>query len=606
MRKPWSITTTLRNPNRLKDFLMVLHELNGLEWSKENQIKYQILLIKNRIYGYGSPQFYSDLPSELVDLINDLSKDISFEKAKDIFHLKQYKDPDMRGRQSINPLKKFGFVSIINGILNITELGKLFLYEESDPSEVFLKSFLKWQIPSPGSRDYSFNQGYDVKPFLATLHLINRVNEKETDKGGKPKGLSRKEFSLFVPTLVNHADIEEYAEKISSLRSLMNRLSKDEQKENFENYKRKFIGEFLNTSDESNISRVVNNLDDYSDNAIRYFRLTGYIHIRGNGYYVDLEPRRSVEIESLLGADNAAAFRFEDTEEYIGFMSDISLPKLPWETREKHLKIVSVLSDEIVKLENDLNQPNIAIKQLSKMSDANLKEYIAYLRKYRRELQGQKIYQESQKVEVIKSYINSFSNIYEMDNRALLLEKFSALSLNALNDAIKILPNYPVGDDNEPTNTAPGNMPDIECFYESFNSICEVTMLRNRDQWFNEGQPVMRHLRDFEDKYPDKKAYCLFIAPVIHRDTRNTFWTAAKYEYEGRKQKIIPLSFADFIEILNVLLGLKLKNSSMAHTSLVELFEDILDFVKTGNDSGAWINNIPTKIQNWKTRLLAG
>lgn len=34
-----------------------------------------------------------------------------------------------------------------------------------------------------------------------------------------------------------------------------------------------------------------------------------------------------------------------------------------------------------------------------------------------------------------------------------------------------------MGDDNEPTFTAPANKPDIECFYQSFNSICEVTML---------------------------------------------------------------------------------------------------------------------------------
>jgi len=42
----------------------------------------------------------------------------------------------------------------------------------------------------------------------------------------------------------------------------------------------------------------------------------------------------------------------------------------------------------------------------------------------------------------------------------------------------------------------------------------------------------MRHLRDFEDTNADKKAYCLFVAPKIHRDTLNTFWMAIKYEYE--------------------------------------------------------------------------
>ena len=49
---------------------------------------------------------------------------------------------------------------------------------------------------------------------------------------------------------------------------------------------------------------------DYGDNAIRYFRITGYIQIRGGGFWIDLEPRRLVEINSLLSGDNARAKSF--------------------------------------------------------------------------------------------------------------------------------------------------------------------------------------------------------------------------------------------------------------------------------------------------------
>ena len=60
MEKPWSITTTLRNPERIRNFLIVLKELEGQEWNKENQVKYQILLIKDRFYGLTN-QFYNGL-----------------------------------------------------------------------------------------------------------------------------------------------------------------------------------------------------------------------------------------------------------------------------------------------------------------------------------------------------------------------------------------------------------------------------------------------------------------------------------------------------------------------------------------------------------------
>lgn len=87
----------------------------------------------------------------------------------------------------------------------------------------------------------------------------------------------------------------------------------------------------------------------------------------------------------------------------------------------------------------------------------------------------------------------------------------------AIDDAKEISPNYSVGDDNLPLFTAAGNNPDIECRYSSFGMICEVTLLRGRDQWFNEGQPIMRHLREFENRDQNKSLdnYCLFLAQIF-------------------------------------------------------------------------------------------
>ncbi|PIU25106.1 MAG: hypothetical protein COZ07_02710 [Candidatus Infernicultor aquiphilus] len=122
MKKPWSITTTVRNPERLRNFLIVSKQLENYKWNSENQRKYQILLIKDRVYGYGKSQFYNGLSQEQIDLIDDQKKEISFEQAEEIFNAKNYKDPAMRGRQSINPLKKFGFVVIKDKKIFITSV----------------------------------------------------------------------------------------------------------------------------------------------------------------------------------------------------------------------------------------------------------------------------------------------------------------------------------------------------------------------------------------------------------------------------------------------------------------------------------------------------
>ena len=600
MKKPWSITTTVRNPERLRNFLIVLKQLENCKWNLENQRKYQILLIKDRVYGYGKSQFYNSLSQKQIDLIEDQTKEISFKQAEDIFNVKNYEDPAMRGRQSINPLKKFGFVVIKGKKIFITSLGKLFLRDDFDLGEIFFRSFLKWQIPNLDSNDYKLEDGYDIKPFIGVLHLIQKVNEKSEKLEEKVKGISKEEFSLFCPTLVNYKDIASYAEKIITLRRNLKGKTKQEQRVILDRYKKIFAQEFLGTSNIIEIQKLLKNLKDYGDNAIRYFRLTRYLYIRGGGFYIDLEPRRSIEIRNLIRFDKAQSKTFSSKEDYLEYISDISEPKLPWETKEKLTEITVKLLEDIKLFEKEIMATPKAFLDYKKFDEDGLKRFIYDLRRYRRELQDKQNYQKSQEIGQIKKYIEDLKNIFNFDDKPIFLEKLLSLGLNALNDALKIKPSYPVGDDNEPTFTAPANTPDIECFYENYNAICEVTMLTGRNQWYNEGQPVMRHLRDFENKYQDKKAYCLFVAPKLHRDTINTFWTAIKYEYEGEKQRIIPLSINDFVELLKIIVEIKQNGKFLKHNELFSLYDDILEASKNLSDSNEWIRNISNTIISWK------
>jgi hypothetical protein len=104
------------------------------------------------LYGYGSPQLYSGLPKNIVDLINDIDTDIDDidtdiddETVKQIVSIKKYKDFAMRGRQPINPLTKFSFVFIDKGVVKITELGNKLIRSSQDFGDVFLLNG-KYQI----------------------------------------------------------------------------------------------------------------------------------------------------------------------------------------------------------------------------------------------------------------------------------------------------------------------------------------------------------------------------------------------------------------------------------------------------------------------------
>lgn len=602
MLKAWSITTTVRNPERLRDFLVALKPLENKTWDNANQENYQKLLIKNRLYGFGNTQFYNGLTTTIVNLINDTDSEIDDDTIDEIVRLKNYTDFAMRGRQSINPLTKFGFVIIDGGLVRITELGKKLIASEKDTGDVFLKSFIKWQIPNPANNDFADNGDYDVVPFVATLKLISEVNRIEAERGNNPVGISKREFSFFAPSLVKYAEIKSYAKKIVELRDLQSGKTKQERKEIRDNYRKQFAINFLGTNKQTEINKLLKNLQDYGDNAIRYFRLTKFIRIRGNGFYIDLEPNRHTEIEALFESEFYKPKHFADKDEYVAYMANDNLPVLPWQTKDKLSEIANDVYGDVIELQNKLGLTTDSKKDIAPMSENDLTAYISDLRGIRKDLQEKDNHVKSQPVSSISQYIEQLENIFNLENRALMLEYLSTMGLHALNDAKEIKPNYPVGDDNEPTSTAPGGMADIECFYDSFNMICEVTMLNGRDQWFNEGQPVMRHLRDFENSH--NNAYCIFIAPNIHTDSAETFHIANTVGYKGSKQKIAPLTIKQFVELLKTLKQMREANKHFTHNNLKSLVNDIAESANSINNSDDWVANTENIVNSWSASLV--
>lgn len=607
MKKPWSISTTVRNPERLRDFLKVLKILEGQPFNSDNQIKYQILLIQHKLYK----------PTELTrgqeEYYKDIEREMPYTVAEQIFNTQHYRDPAMRGRNSVAPMNKMGLCVAKNSAdgVRITPLGEYFLSESYDLGKLFFIHFLKWQLPNPSSDEFSGRDGFAIKPFIETLHLIKEVNKQWKARGNDPVGITKDEFALFAPTLIHYQNIVAQAEKLIEYRTELRTQVSEANKRTFKKrFQKRFAQQFLQTRATNAVNSLLNNLWDYGDNAIRYFRLTRYIYIRGGGFNIDLEPRRMIEIESILSSDNASPSTFATADDYINYLADLNQPVLPWETDIELKNIVSVLTEDINHFVEDLIAKSITIpvfgfRNSTSLDKEALKLYTEELRTYRRKLQELETHLESQNVEKIKEYIEALRNIHQSVNKkSIELERLTVLAINALNDAIEIKPNYPVGDDNEPTFTAPAGKPDIECFYENFNSVCEVTMLTDRAQWYNEGQPVMRHVRDFEESYPEKGVYCLFVAPRLHQDTIETFWVAIKHGYRGAHQKIVPLSITQLIKLLEVLVSLKESGRRLNHAELSRLYEEIIAFTNNVTDSFEWIEQIPATINSWGERML--
>ncbi|HOJ25321.1 MAG TPA: AlwI family type II restriction endonuclease [Bacteroidales bacterium] len=596
MTKPWSISTTIRNPERLRDFLMVLKTLEGQEFDKKNQIVYQILLIKEKIY---KP---TNIPDKYLDYYNNPESKLSFEIANEIFDLQKYKDPPMRGRQSVNPLNKLGFSIARQGYgkIKITELGNIFLQENYDLSYIFFKSLLKLQFPNPWSADFSEKDGFNIMPFIAIIKLLKKINERSENNG-----LTRHEFCIFIPTLKNYDQIDEYVDNILNYRKSKNK------KIFIENFVKKFY-QIDNIED-----KKINNLYDYGDNIMRYFRLTKYFKLSisnplGTNWTIDIEKSRIEEINQLLLMYDGSAIKFSNTEDYLNYIADISLPKLPWENIENLNKIFISLKNETQDLINNNNiQILLEEEQLLNIDTKNinvklLEDAISQIRNL-----NLKIKEKIRKNDLLNniSYIKKLIQILqdEKNLRKYSPEQFEKLiteSFKIINDEILIKPNYPVDDDGEPINHSPKDKADIECYYKNFRAICEVTLNTSKLQWVLEGQPIMRHLRDFENKNKNYIVFCIFIAPKVNVDTYSQFWLSVKYEYDGKPQKIVPMTTYQFSFLLKALIELLKYNKRFTHIELYNIYNSIINKTNEINGFSKWAEQIEIILNDWFENII--
>ena len=621
MPKCWSLSTTIRNPERNIPFLRVLAEFEGKVFTEEVQAAFFKRLIQTKNY---KP---TGLPSDIVAKYEE-PEEFTDEELEQILNLIHYENSQydnqeqiyaFRGRTAVGNLNKMGMAIAREaiGTVTITPLGREILSGSPNYNNIFLRYCLKWQLPNPAESGY---QGFNITPFIATLHVINKVNELWSNEGNKPVGLSKEEFALFIPVLTHYRDIEKTAENIINFRKTIRTLDANDARIYVDNcFRETVIRVFeLDKNDEFNITKKINNLYDYGDSAIRYFRQTNLLYYRGAGRYIDLSPTRTVEIQKILETYDGSAKQFENLNTYLEYMADINQPILPWEDLESLEKVYINLIDTAINLQNIIEQ-NYKGQSLHKFNLVKTKyqspsEYNAKINELRtiiKVLNTDYLILQERNLSNLPNYIEELNALATRRRTAsgqdpLNLEYYTAQTLIALDDARQIMPNYSVADDNMPTFTASGDKPDIECYYDDFNMISEVTLLRGRNQWYAEGQPVMRHLRDFEDKNLDKENYCLFIAPIIHRDTLNTFWMGIKLGYEGKKQKIIPLTISQYITVLQKVIELNNKyNIRIKQKNIKDLIDDLYNSSEIFTDSTEWIRTFDDIIENWSMKLVS-
>jgi hypothetical protein len=552
--KAWSISTSIRDPLRVPDFLRALALIEGRVWDHKSQDDFYIYQIALRVRKKISR---IKLSTESIRLLDNSEDDLSYEQARTIFDENQYVGDGMRGRNDIALLVDLGLADKTQNV-QITSLGRALLNHEIDMKEIMLNFALKFQVPQAEHPKYKPEFGYSIRPFTGTLALINKVNSIWRYAGNEPRGLSWDEFCIFAPTLINYSHINSQAQFVVDLRNKVNSGKSPKVKDEiFKSNIQSFLEPLLERSEKATDKKVLKNLFDYGDNAFRYFQQSKFLSLRGGGRYVDVSPLAQAQVQMLLDEEEFKPLNFGSFSAYADYLQDLNSFVPPWSTPDKRNQIEislrkildekGVKPSEFNKIDTQAALPSIFREDIE----------ITQLRKTIVDLNVQDLALAATSAEFLEECISEFALLGKRQdipmaeetriNQPTQLEYVTFKTFLSINDLVKIKPNYPVDDEGNPTFTAGGNMADLEVFYKDFNAICEVTMMTNKSQWMMESQPVQRHLADFLLKNNEKIAFGIFIAPSVHRDTKNNFHFAFHYGGDTFDSlRVIPFDFASW------------------------------------------------------------
>jgi len=502
----------------------------------------------------------------------------------------------MRGRQSANPLNKLGLAVAIQrlGEVRITPAGRLLLDNPSQSSEILFRCLLKLQFPNPLSRDFREEYGFYIAPFTAVLRLLDYLRTK-----GK-NGLTQAEFCYFVTTWLDIRELEAQAERILQFA----RLSGKKRTDYLQEWLKEFYGKEVSFKDTK-----VSNLFDYGDNTMRYFRYTKYFSVVGSlgSWFIDIEPTRAKEVEMLLQEMDGTPKMFKQgtLSNYLEYIGNPDLPELPWRSNEKLCIVIRDLQEQFRQLGFMTEASNrlITASPSPLASSSELEQWLSDLRTLLKEQSlAARLQQNKWQASVLSNLQATLLKTGKQREQRLEpadLEKLITDILIAIDDADDILPNYPMDDLGNPISHAPGNRPDIECQYKDFRLVVEVTLDSSKNQWFREGQPVMRHLREFENRFTDSlPTFCIFLAPRVHQDTYSQFWIAVRYEYDGRPQKIVPMDFQQFGQVLGAIVRHLEAYRRFDSLRLLELLDKSVS-VSSLEGYNQWREHICKTINEW-------
>ena len=499
--KPLSFSTTMRNPERIVDFLKYLLPFEGQKLDNNIIDQVVISLIQNKIYKptiinkvakyrtafNASEPFSRKMAEEIMQKSPQKHKEAGFDKGWPSRFDTWYKLP-----------MEFGFIFYeMNKTIKFSTTGHMLIeslsdetFDEQKIQKVFLNALMKYQTHNPFRKNANTNA-----PLPLLLNVIKLLKEDPEENGA---GISRGELSFIICSPNN--DAHAIYNQIKSLRKKYGFTYSDEV---IYDICLKILGA---TEAQHNRFKISHITGEAVDDFIRNMRITGIVSLRGQGRFIDFNSFEKETIDYVI-KKYTNYHSFETKEAYFDYMGQIDS------------NILSAKKTDAT-VANDVRQKTLSFWAINKSP-----EYIA------------------SELKIISKKDESKDDVLKYISKPTRLEFLTSILLKQRFPDMDIKPNYSVDDEGFPIFTAAGGMADIECFDTDNNPLIEVTLTTSRNQSSTEIPAITRHLQEARDKYPNKYVFSIFVAPTIHPDSiYMTEFSKSRYNVD-----IFPCSIDEFI-----------------------------------------------------------
>ena len=559
-RKPISFDTTIRNPERIPQFISILSKFENQIIDDEVALKLEGEILRYKIFEptketlgtyvqeyHDKFDFIADdqsksAPNRVLLYYNEWvdSNPGEMDIEKIVYLLKNtitaHKDRGWNGgwesriHTQFNFLNELGLVRVIKGEkIKISDNGKLMIkayekgysiedgFDETYEQSAFLNAFCKYQINNP----YRKNT-ISVNFFPLVLNVIKYLDEKYNYKG-----ITRQEITFIISWGNN--DYRTLAELIYQFR----------QEFKFEASNEAVYEHAMNLMDDSTPNDILmpatksfieSKKKDYKfdklivetpDEVIRKLRLTMLISLRGAGTFIDINSNEKNKIDHILN-NYSMNINFSNEDDYFDYMGTI----------DEELNF---------KQEAEESEEEKSIKEKAIEDWAKEKDWEFYKEEIKNVFKNGKNGTQNEVLKYIKSTVR--------------LEFLVAVIIKKALPKLKVMANYKADDQGIPFKTAPGGNSknigvDIDVYEGNIHALLEPTIATSKSfQCEHEITSIRNHLicsanSDINDEKDYKEWFALFLAPFIHREVGNQ--VAVEKGVSG--VDIYPWSCDDFVE----------------------------------------------------------